>query len=79
MNASRPSDRVVAVFTPGLGGAEKETQAHIIWELVPVLPVMDVLCDLRKVSYCLWVHFPVCPGRRRNRIFWVPSNLDMTA
>ena len=44
---------LVAVFTPGLGGAEKETQAHTIWELVPVLPAMDVLCDLRKVSYCL--------------------------
>lgn len=42
---------LVAVFTPGLGGAEKETQAHTIWELVPVLPAMDVLCDLRKVSF----------------------------
>lgn len=44
---------LVAVFTPGLGGAEKETQAHTIWELVPVLPAMDVLRDLRKASYCL--------------------------
>lgn len=36
----------VAVFTPGHAEPEKEIQADTTWVLVPVLPVMSVLCNL---------------------------------
>lgn len=32
-------------------------------ETQAVLPVKGVLCNLRRVSYCLWAHFLICAGR----------------